>query len=167
MGKWKKIFEIVCILCVCVFLVACASEKTDVVGYYQYPIDDYMKESQLLEVCRISEDILKKMSDEQLAQAVIDFPLLPVVELSSSGEYGVEWLKNNSDAYRELLQREDAKDALIEKIKELEDNPNYDMLVEILRDVVVNEKIFNDTFTEEEKEYLKISAIGYDTSPVC
>lgn len=155
MNKFKTVMSFVCIFVVCGFFYACNSKETDN-GYYQYPTDDSMKASKLLEVCRIPEDTLKKMSEEQLAQAVADFPLLHEVELAYSTEYGIECLASNSDAYRELLQRENAKDALIEKIKELESKSDHAALVEILKDVVINEKKFSNTFTEEEKEYLKI-----------
>lgn len=104
---------------------------------------------------RIPEDTLDRMSSEQLAQAVADFPLLSEVMLTSSTEYDVDWLKEKSDAYRELLSRKDAKDVLIEKSNELAKEPDNEITVDLLKKVILHEKNFQEELTESEKEYLE------------
>lgn len=104
---------------------------------------------------RIPEDTLDRMSSEQLAQAVADFPLLSEVMLTSSTEYDVDWLKEKSDAYRELLSRKDAKDVLIEKSNELATEPDNEITVDLLKKVILHEKNFQEELTESEKEYLE------------
>lgn len=102
------------------------------------------------------EETLNRMTDEALAQAVADFPLLTDVEVAHSTAYGVEWLAKNSDAYRELLTRSDAKNVLIEQIKKLYDISNMENYIKaiVLKDVVLNERSFQKILTEQEIEYL-------------
>lgn len=123
---------------------------------YEYPIVDSMDAKQILNACRIPEKTLNRMTDDALAQAVADFPLLIDVTLASSIKDGVECLADESDAYAELLTRAEAKNVLIEKMKELyesEDTQEY-MKAVILRDVILNESSFQDKLTEEEIAYL-------------
>ena len=84
------------------------------------------------------------MTDEQLAQAVADFPLLIDVYAYSSDEAGVEVLAKESDAYRELLTRRNAKEALMGKVKELEKDSPDSIAIEILETIILNEKSFQD-----------------------
>ena len=135
-----------------------AASENPVMGYYKYPDTEGMREEQIRAVCRIPETTLNAMSSEQLAQAVADYPLLWEIELDSSGEYeyAVDWLKEQSDAYRKLLDRKDAKDVLIEKTRELEESPDNAITVELLKKVIFHETIFQNELTDADKEYLDL-----------
>ncbi len=137
---------------ICIIIAAGNSK----LSCYEYPITDSMDANQILNACRIPEKTLNRMTDDALAQATADFPLLIDVELVSSIKGGAECLADESDAYAELLTRAEAKNVLIEKIKELyesEDTEEY-MKAVILRDVVLSESSFQDKLTEEEIAYL-------------
>ncbi len=67
--------------------------------------------------CRIPDEILSKMTNEQLYEAVLQFPFLIDLFLAPSIEEGVKSLGRTCDAYKELMGREGAKDFLVEKIK--------------------------------------------------
>lgn len=148
----KKAIVIIC-LCSCI-MFGCKGEANNVAnenttyhytyeGYYEYPTSKSDSASSILNKCRISEDILKTMSSEQLAQAVADFPLLFDVCLSSSELVDTTILSKECDAYKELLSRKDGKSALMEKIDELTGNEEYEIKIEILNDVLTAEKRFN------------------------
>lgn len=124
-------------------------------GYYQYEIDETMNEKELIAACKIPEQILKGMTDEQLAQAVAEFPLLFTVYLSSQYPFDTKILSDISDAYRELLTRNNAKNVLIDKIRELEKDSSNILVVETMKEIVLYEATFADSLTEDEKEYLE------------
>ena len=124
------------------------------VGYHVYPDTSEMKAEQISEACRIPEAELDAMSTEQLAQAVADYPLLWEIETSSSTEYDLEWLAEQSDAYKELLTREEAVAALFEKCRTLESDPDHAVCAELLKKVVSHEKAFQNELTDSDKEYL-------------
>ena len=130
-------------------------------GYYEYSIkEDLIGAPVNEEDYRIPQDILYRMSDEQLAQAVADYPLLANVHLycSSPDELAFELFKI-SDAYKELIFRENAKEILIAKIKEIENSHSEhdEMRIQILKDILLTERIFEGRFTEEELYYLQQS----------
>lgn len=92
---------------------------------FEYPItpdDPEWKElgsvRNKIEACRIPTEILDKMTDEQLIQAILDFPFLIDLFLVNSKEDGVKSLERTCDAYRELLSRSSAKDALLNKVEQ-------------------------------------------------
>lgn len=161
----KKVFFIIAIILVFIsatilfIFMNNEGEKLSFEGYYKYPDTSNMSAVSILSACRISSDILESMTDEQLAQAVIDFPLLIDVGALSSFEFGVECLPKNSDAYKELLTREGAKDALLSKYKELkekEEKTEGEQVSEyLLQIVILYEKEFEGAFSEEELEYLQ------------
>lgn len=124
-------------------------------GYYEYPsIEDYLTADLLVMDCRIPEETLRSMSDEQLAQAVADFPLLMDVYAFSSPGLATEALARQSDAYKELLSRRNGKKALIAKMKELQEKAPDSITIELLRTVVLDEKSWEDSLTEEEMQFL-------------
>lgn len=129
-------------------------------GYFEYPIKAGDSEWGLLggagrlEACRIPEDQLEAMSDEQLVQAIADFPMLSEVLMAAIMEYGVANLSDQSDAYKELLTRKNGKSALISKIKALEEKEDKTtdeiVIEEVFQLILLHEKSF--TLTEEEQE---------------
>lgn len=128
-------------------MLVCSSVNADVPGgYYQYPEKLSSMSTQLyLEKCRIPETALKKMTDEQLAQAVADFPFLINVTLSASHADGVKYLAEESDAYRTLLLRKNAKGALSDKVNELRSQNGGSgcmMKAELLEFIIQNEAVF-------------------------
>lgn len=68
------------------------------------------------EACRITEETLKQMSNEELIEAVLDYPFLVdlyVFGLHSEAVYGVaERIYEECDALRELLSRPDGEEDL-------------------------------------------------------
>ncbi|WP_312812766.1 hypothetical protein [Sedimentibacter sp.] len=69
----------------------------------------------MVEACRIPSETLNKMTTAEVVDAVIDFPLLFDVFFYGSKEQAVEEMLNNSDAFKELTARRDAKTVLLNK----------------------------------------------------
>ncbi len=65
------------------------------------------------DACRISDKILKKMTDEELIRATLDYPFLVDVFIYSDFSVGVQSVCNDCDALKELLSRDTAKDSLV------------------------------------------------------
>lgn len=129
-------------------------------GYYQYSeLGKKIYGIKLENIYRIPQNKLKAMTVEQLAQAVIDYPFLsstvttyPYLDGYSKG------LASVCDAYKEILTREFAKEALIEKLKSLdtENNIKEEILFDCLKKAMRDEERFIDTFTDEEKVLLGV-----------
>lgn len=129
-------------------------------GYYEYPEkEDLIGTRPTADDYRIPKETLKRMSDEQLAQAVADYPLLgEIYFVSTSMQDAATDLFYDSDAYQELVLRGNGKDALIEKIKELEGaeeiSGDIEMVIQALKDIVLNERVFVEQLTEEDIQFL-------------
>lgn len=136
---------------------------------YQYPADGDMNVMERLDACRIPDDTLQKMTDEQLAQAVADYPLLHNVFAYDSLDEGVRNLVEDCDAYRELLSRKKAKEVLLKKAQQLEDTASAPVIVEELKIIMRNEKTWVDSFSKDEMSFLEVSeneVTGYYQYPV-
>ena len=128
--KKKRLFFLIIIMVIAIPTLAfsllgigsdAASKKGYAMEAYVYPSTDtteWEKASvkEKIAMCRIPQETLEKMTEEQLVQAVFDFPFLCNVFLYSTMESGVQNIERNSDAYAELLKREGAKDALLQKL---------------------------------------------------
>ena len=124
-------------------------------GYYEYPdMRDIWDFEDSVAACRIEQDILNSMSTEELAQAVVDYPLL-TLHYASSQINNTDLIQGYCDAYFEILNRENAKEALIEKVKEREQYDEDDMNVMVLKSIILAEPKFEGTLTDEEREYLE------------
>lgn len=132
---------------------------------YVYPSTDtpeWEKASvkEKIAMCRIPQETLEKMTEEQLVQAVFDFPFLCNVFLYSTMESGVQNIVRNSDAYAELLKREGAKDALLQKIysaqAEVKDAWRNDALAVL---TLYQEDIVADMSAEEIESVAAVSSM--------
>ncbi len=159
----KKIlqsFSIVILISIVILFIGIGNGKdaSGFEGYYEYPDTKGMSDLLIFSKCRIPEDTLKVMTDEQLVQAVLDFPRLMNIRFSPIADYDLESLKRNSDAYNELISRAGAKDALFTRFKQLRDNEertdDETMTLYDLYDILLHERSFRGTFSEEEMEYL-------------
>lgn len=131
----KKFFIVTSILLVTLFLSLLTNNKIygtmemdneDVVfeiTEYVYPItpndESWCKLGSVgnkIEACRIDSYILKKMTDEALVQAILEYPFLCDLFLHSNYEEAVLQFEKNCDAYAELVSRDNGKNILINAI---------------------------------------------------
>ena len=80
--------------------------------------------------CRIPEEKLLSMNDEELLKAVIDYPFLIDIFLCDDFSIPVHGLLERCDALRELSRRHDASNVLMDFLKE-----NYDKDNRIVSDI--------------------------------
>lgn len=146
-------------------VVAEANESMINEKKYVYPItpnDSAWEKLQTVEnkinACRIPQNILDKMTEDQLVQAVLDFPFIYDIFVYSTLEKGVENLEKISDAYRELLKRENAKDSLMGRVYKETSNrtrvlsitSEQEIIGDILSVISLYQKDFQNTFTLDE-----------------
>lgn len=96
---------------------------------------------EMIEACRISDDTLKKMTTEELLNAVLNFPLIVNLYLYDDEEVGLKELSLQSDAYRELLKREDANKTITAKLINIEKNrTELNVLDELVLKTIYSDK---------------------------
>ncbi len=138
-------------------------------GDYVYPptpnnpewkeLEDYLDK---VEACRIPQEVLKSLSDEQLVQAIIDYPLIYDVFFFSDVNKGVAHLAKTCDAFAELLERETAKDVLLDVIMSEAEDKSINMLTENgesdsrLANKTVRDEIVFDTLVASGKNWRRI-----------
>lgn len=102
-------------------------------GEYTYPVtpDDEvwasMNYAEMRDACNMPQELVDMLSTEELVNAALDYPLMLDCLLFDSYEKGIEHLKNTSNVYRELFEREDAAEALLASYADL--HVNYDILI--------------------------------------
>lgn len=71
-----------------------------------------------IRACSIDEDVLSNLSDEELVQAVLDYPFVIDIFATNDHYIAVQSIRRNSDAFQELLSRDNAKNILLDWIGE-------------------------------------------------
>lgn len=71
-----------------------------------------------IDACSIPKKVLRAMSDEELIDAVLEFPFIGDLFAGDSYKKGAESVYKNSDALQELASRETATAAILKRIKE-------------------------------------------------
>jgi hypothetical protein len=95
---------------------------------------------EMLDATRIPNDILKRMTTEEVVSAVLEYPLVINIYAYDSYEAGLKALAKDSDAFRELLTRADAGDALLAKLQVNKTFSNDQSLEELTLSVLLSEK---------------------------
>ena len=139
---------------------------------YEYPVtpeDDAWDKLESVEekisACRIPQSILENMTDEQLLQAILDFPFWCDVFVYSSREEGVCNFEEICDAYAELVKRESAVEVLKDGMTtntfarsvsvDVQDEINN----EILSTLILYQNDFQEELTMEEiQEIAQVSS---------
>lgn len=96
--------------------------NSDVSFEYKITPDDpdwanLSSKQEMLNATRIPNDILKHMTTEDVVNAVLNYPLVINIYAYDSYEDGLRALAKDSDAFRELLTRDDAGDKLLTKLQ--------------------------------------------------
>lgn len=134
--KENKYYEKIVSLVVTIMMLCClgfntfASDTSNILvndtnNNYKYevtPADhqwaNFTNKDEMVNACKIPNDVLMKMSTEKLVNAVLDYPLIINIYAYNTYEEGLEALANESDAFKELLKRPDASEKLLNKLNQ-------------------------------------------------
>lgn len=114
-----------------------------------------------IDACRIPVDVLRSMTDEELVQALIDYPF--IVDIFAVDDYmdAIIFLNHNCDALKELYARGNAKESIILKLQE-----RYDYFAKhglTGKDCYINDALCiilacsskcNEFFTRDDAEFI-------------
>lgn len=127
---------------------------------YVYPSDssECLVASQKKAKCVIPEEILSDMTVEELVWAVIDYPFLFELGLSSEFGGGSEWIEANSNAFAELTKCRRPENRIIRVLKDALEKEDTDqsrahMACELF--YISDGKYFN--FSRRQLKFLKAS----------
>ena len=147
----------------CENIIAEEELQVNSIDEYEYPItvsDSEWGKLECLEdkiaVCRIDEKILKQMTNEALVNSIIEYPFLYDLFLYQDYETAVEKFEDICDAYRELLNRNEAKDILLDvlnnRVSTLSEKITADdeVLNEVLSLLILYQNDFVETITYDE-----------------
>ena len=91
---------------------------------YEYPLtgdapewSDLQTREDMLAVCRIPQETLDAMTTEQVVEAALDYPLLINLFAYETPEEGLDALVDESDAFRELMTREERGEKLLDRLQ--------------------------------------------------
>ncbi|HCX61717.1 MAG TPA: hypothetical protein DHU59_04680 [Clostridiales bacterium] len=98
---------------------------------------------EMVQACRIPSEMLSKMMTEELVDAVLDYPLLYDVHFFNNTKDAIEQLKQNSDAFYELINRKDAAIALLGRIKNKESSLKEKTIKLLLEEENLSKYIYN------------------------
>ena len=172
----KLITTISVVLLISVLMAGCSKSKNPIVtteekhtgidGYYVYP----EKPIGGGKYYAIPKQTLTAMTDEQLAQAIIDFPRYDLAgvlflgpTLPKEGEIA-DRFREECDAYAELIQRgEFGVDALCKKIEETIDKASGEIVYPIIQlsTIILDDMLLRPFLTMEQIEMLE----KYDDNP--
>ena len=163
----KTIYKIILILTISVLMVGCSNGKksnpfvtteekhTGIEGYYVYP------ERPLGggKYYAIPKETLDAMTNEQLAQAVIDCPEVYrsfVFVMPEEGDRADKF-REECDAYSELIQRKGGLDALFSKIEETVEKASGKTPIDIniLCEYILDDMLLRQHLTMDQKEILE------------
>ena len=124
---------------------------------YKYPIQPGTAEwenltttEQMISLSQVPENILETMDTDALVETVLDYPLLVNLFLFDTPQQGFNSVLNDSNALRELVAREDAREILLQKYSSM---PN-----------VQTPGLYDNTFRRMVLEFLLSQDIFKDNS---
>jgi len=98
---------------------------------------------EMVQACRIPSNVVSKMTTEELVDAVLSYPLLYDVHFFNKTEDAIEQLKQNSDAFYELINRKDAARILLGSIKNAESSLQEKTIKLLLEEENLSKHIYN------------------------
>lgn len=122
--------------CIAFTLLVSASAAEVITEKYKFPIVPGMPEwsefesvTEMREACQVPEEILENMTTEALVQTAMDHPFLTDLYFYDTLQDGFDSLAESSNVVAELLQRDDAAEALFNEYNTIQiSDENTDFL---------------------------------------
>lgn len=128
-----KLSSIILIIIIFSFIIITPHHGPYAQEFYQYPTKpgtqewSYLKtHNEMVKACQIPENLLNKMSTNELIRACFDYPLLGDLVLYNNIQQGFDNLLRNSNAFQELFRRNDAAPLLLKKYINLDTVINFE-----------------------------------------
>lgn len=115
----------------------------------------------MIEACQIPEDLLGRMSTEDLIYSVLRYPFNMNLASGNTPRSGYFWASLNSNAYPELEARRNAPEMLVKVFTQFQvpDYQDIDRRKELhYLERIVLEDIYWNQFSEEQKKQITGSA---------
>lgn len=115
-----------------IFPIACNKKQPVISNYndaYHYPIKPGTEEwkklrnhEDMIMVCQIPDEILRKMSTPGLVETVLNYPLYMEMTASSNSDFqkAFEWMSSKFNGFQELYKRKDAGSVLLARYKSMD-----------------------------------------------
>ncbi len=118
-------------------------------------------ETERVEACQIPDEIIDKLSSEELMNAVVEYPLMGTLYIYSDMQTGFNILIKNCNALRELLLRDDCIETVVKYYKTINIPENTivdwpELVNEKYPEVAANEIIDNPELLKYAHEDAKI-----------
>jgi hypothetical protein len=128
---------------------------------YNYPVYPGMDTwsifstgQQMAQACQVPAKIVKKQSTQALIQAIWEYPLLLEVFHRSQYQLDFEATLSNHNAYRELTNRKDAAQCLLERLDKLNPLIPESPLVARILELVISQPVFLSQLNSDKKKKL-------------
>jgi hypothetical protein len=176
----KRVTTVASLLaCVCLICISCISaainnngQRQSVVSGYDFPVKPGTAEwinlgtmEERVKACQISDDILKKMSTDELIETVLDYPYMGDLYAFNSYNIGFDVVTERFNGMRELLSRNDLAAKLLLKyqntdiIRDVKDITNKKILdLDYIETLLDREKILSKFSKEQLKDLVKEKA---------
>ncbi|MFP4978249.1 hypothetical protein ACE6ED_22780 [Paenibacillus sp. CN-4] len=141
---------------------------------FQYPVTpadkewaEFTSKQEMLDATDIPTTVLEKMTTDEVLDAVLDFPLIVNLYLYDSYEVALEALAEDSDAFFELKQREDAGEAILGKLSSAKAFNTEDPSLEdrTLNILLTDKSILNSINEKEKANSIVAAASSYVRTP--
>lgn len=133
-------------------------------GNIEYPVTENSDEwasfethDEMVAACNIPEELLEKMSTEELVDLMLDYPLLGDLRLYENLNEGFYCLSQKSNVLAEILKREDGSQALLvayDNLELIKENSEIDNMLEEVNEKsnscldIVNDVKYSETIEE-------------------
>jgi len=111
----------------------------------------------MLNICEIDEEKLETSSTEIIVDAVLEFPLIVDIFAYNTYSEGLLALKNESDAYLELIEREDAGDVLSNKLFKMKSDETMSKLI---IGIILSDELIWESVSDKEKVVKQLEKEG-------
>jgi hypothetical protein len=136
---------------------------------YDYPVVPGMAEwaalqtgQEMRDACQIPVEVLKQLSTQAVIQAIWEHPLTLDVLHRAQYQSDFESFFSSNNACRELSERRDAADCLLERLRRLVPDPEFRYQPHIL-ELIISQPAFLSRLSKEQKKALIVSTFETDS----
>ncbi|MCX8130744.1 MAG: hypothetical protein N3I35_11670 [Clostridia bacterium] len=112
---------------------------------------NFKTHAEMVEACQIPKDVLKKMSTEELAKAVMDYPLFVDIFLFNTRQQGYDALCKRFNGLQELLKKDDAQTKLLEVYSNLSESLGSERSIGAQNESLMLRKVYLEVILTQDE----------------